>query len=337
MNLNPTIAILGVETPVGQALLEQLADSDFPFETLLVVAENADVGDSALLGNKQLPVEDAANFEWEQAQIAFFACSGALAAQYAPAASAAGCIVFDLSGHYSRDYGVPLVANGTNDYALAEFRDTHIIANPCSAAVQLATALKPVYETLGIDRINVTCFQPASAQGKAGIDELAGQTANLLNGRPIEPKVYPKQLAFNAVPQAGELLDNGYAQQEMDIISQTQRLFDDSQMMVNATVVNVPVFYGQGLSVNIETREPVDAQWISELLKQSPVVDVLEGDELPTPQDLGEQSETMFAGRIREDISHGSGINLWLVADDIRFSVVANSLKSARKLLEEYY
>ena len=335
--MNLSIAVLGVDTPIGQALLEQLAETDFPFDSIQIVAENADVADSALLGNKQLPVEDVAAFNWEQVQLAFFACSAAESARYAPLAAAAGCVVFDLSGRFANDPAIPLVTHGVNDYALAEFRSSYIIANPDSAAVQISRALKPVYDTLGIDRINLTCFQPASVVGKAGVDELAGQTASLLNGRPVEAKVFPKQLAFNLIPASGELLDNGYSRSEMAVIEQTQRLFEDPQLMVNASVVQVPVFYGQGLSLSIETREPVSAEWVRELLKQSPAVEVLEGDQLPTPQDLNQQADKLFAGRIREDLSHGSGINLWLVADDIRFSAVGNCLNSARKLIEEYY
>jgi len=337
MNLKVSVAILGVETPKGQALLEQLADSDFPYEKVVVVAENADVGESALLGNKQLPIEDAAEFDWQQVQMAFFACDAQLAARHLGAASAAGCIVFDLSAAGPSDYDVPVVANGVNDYALAEFRNSYTVVNPCCAALQLATVLKPVYDTVGIDRINVTCLQPVSESGKPGIDELAGQTAALLNGRPVEPKTYAKQIAFNSLPLLGSLLDNGYAEQEMQIIKQTQQLLSDDAMLVTATVVQTPVFYGQALSVSVETRDPVSAEWLTELLKQSGQIKVFEGQEFPTQQEQGSDSDCISVGRIREDISHGSGIHLWMVADDIRFAAVGNSLKNARTLLAEYF
>jgi len=201
----------------------------------------------------------------------------------------------------------------------------------------MAVALKPIYDAAGIERVNVATYQAVSGAGASGVEELAGQTVSLLNGKgPTEPTVHPVQIAFNAVPQAWDILDNGYSVEEMKMVRETRKIFDDDEILVNPTCVRVPVFYGHSEAVHVETRHPLAAADARELLRQAEGVVVIdEGDEIacPTAVDHAVGNDAVFVGRIRDDITHECGLNLWVVSDNVRKGAALNSVQIAEELL----
>ena len=201
----------------------------------------------------------------------------------------------------------------------------------------MLVALKPIYDAVGIERINVATYQAVSGTGKEAIDELAGQTARLLNGQPIETSVYPKQIAFNVLPQIDAFQDNGYTREEMKMVWETQKIFADPEIKVNPTCVRVPVFYGHSEAVHIETGRPISAQEARQLLEKAPGVTVLDEQSdggYPTAVTESAGQDATFVGRIREDISCTNGLNLWIVSDNVRKGAALNSVQIAEILIK---
>lgn len=331
------IAILGTTGGVGEATLEVLEAREFPIDNLyfLTSEENESEGRSYRFNGKTVRVQNVEDFDWSQVHIAFFSADIAASDRWASVAGDDGVVVIDNTDLYRYEYDVPLVVPEINPEAIADFRNRNIIVNPSSAALQMLIALKPIYDAVGIDRVNVTTYQSVSVAGKAGIDELAGQTAKLLNGLPAESSQFSQQIAFNCVPQFSDCLDNGYTREEMKMVLETQRVFNDPNLMVNPTCVCVPVFYGDAEALHIETSSPTDAEQVSQLFEQSESIDVFHGADFPTQVRDANGKETVMVGRIRTDISHHSGINLWTVADNVRSSAV-NAVKIAELLVRDY-
>ncbi|OJI19770.1 Aspartate-semialdehyde dehydrogenase 2 [Vibrio vulnificus] len=246
-------------------------------------------------------------------------------------------VVIDNTSHFRYEYDIPLVVPEVNPEAIAEFRNRNIIANPNCSTIQMLVALKPIYDAVGIERINVCTYQSVSGAGKAGIDELAGQTAKLLNGIPAENKQFAQQIAFNCIPQIDKFMDNGYTKEEMKMVWETQKIFNDASITVNPTCVRVPVFYGHAEAVHIETGSPIDAEEVVRLLEETEGVEVFHGEDFPTQvRDAGGKNHVMV-GRIRNDISHHSGVNLWVVADNVRKGAATNAVQIAEVLIRDYY
>jgi aspartate-semialdehyde dehydrogenase len=249
-------------------------------------------------------------------------------------------VVIDNTSHFRRQEDIPLVVPEVNPGALAAYRSTRIIANPNCSTIQMLVALKPIYDAVGISRINVATYQAVSGTGKAAIEELAGQTARLLNGQPTEAKVYSKQIAFNALPHIDTFEDNGYTREEMKMVWETQKILEDPDITVNATCVRVPVFYGHSEAVHIETNTKITADAARKLLEDAPGVTLTDGREdgaYPTAVTDGAGSNPVFVGRIREDISHPTGLNLWVVADNLRKGAALNSIQIAELLVKEHF
>ena len=248
-------------------------------------------------------------------------------------------MVIDNTSHFRRDPDIPLVIPEVNPQAIAGYEKRGIIANPNCSTIGMLVALKPLYDAVGIERINVATYQAVSGTGKAAIEELAGQTARLLNGKAPDPAVYPKQIAFNALPHIDQFQDNGYTREEMKMVWETQKILNDPDILVNPTCVRVPVFFGHAEAVHIETGEPITAESALALLEAAEGVTVLDKHEdggYPTPVTDAAGADPVFVGRVRADISHPRGLNLWVVADNVRKGAALNSVQIAEVLLSEH-
>lgn len=333
------VAIVGATGAVGEVLLELLETRNFPVNNLYLLASERSAGTTLSYKGKRVTVQNLAEFDFSQAEIGLFSAGGSISAEFAPKAAAAGCIVIDNTSHFRRDEDIPLVVPEVNSHALARYADRNIIANPNCSTIQMLVALKPIYDAVGITRINVATYQAVSGTGKSAIEELAAQTARLLNGQPAEAKVYPKQIAFNALPHIDSFQENGYTREEMKMVWETQKIFEDDAISVNPTCVRIPVFHGHSEAVHIETKQPISAVEAQALLETAPGVEVIDTRNdggYPTPVSEAAGSDPVYVGRIREDISHPMGLNMWVVSDNLRKGAALNSVQIAEVLIEKY-
>jgi aspartate-semialdehyde dehydrogenase len=304
---------------------------------IAVVGATGAVGESML--EIELKVENLADFDFSKVAIGLFSAGGSVSAEFAPEAAAAGCVVVDNTSHFRRDDEIPLVVPEVNADAIAAYKTRGIIANPNCSTIQMLVALKPIYDAVGIERINVCTYQAVSGAGRSAIEELVRQTATLLNGRPLEIEGGAKQIAFNAIPHIDVFQDNRYTREEMKMVWETRKILDDNTILVNPTAVRIPAFYGHSEAVHIETRDKISAQAVAELLAKSPGIEVVDGVDIgqyPTAVTEASGTDPVFVGRIREDISHPRGIDLWVVADNIRKGAALNSVQIAEILAKNY-
>lgn len=331
------VAVLGATGLVGQHMIEILEERDFPINTLYPLASSRSAGGTVTYKGKDITVLDADTFDWGQVQLGFFSAGGSVSEKFAPLAADAGCVVIDNTSQFRYDPEIPLVVPEVNPHALADFRNRNIIANPNCSTIQMMVALKPIQEAVGIDRINVSTYQSVSGAGKSAMDELAKQTADLLNGRSVEVEAFARQIAFNCVPQIDVFMDNDYTKEEMKMVWETQKIMGDDSILVNATAVRVPVFFGHGEAIHIETRQPIDAEQVKALLVEAPGVTLkTEREEYPTQVGDASGKDDVFVGRIRKDISHPNGINMWVVSDNVRKGAATNSVQIAELLVRDY-
>ncbi len=329
------VAVVGATGAVGETMVEILAERKFPVGKLYLLASERSEGKRMQFGGRSVRVERLDTFDFSRAQIGLFSAGGALSAEYAPKAAAAGCVVIDNTSHFRYDDDIPLIVPEVNAHRLEDFRARNIIANPNCSTIQMVVALKPIHDAVGISRINVATYQAVSGAGAGGVRELAAQTTNILNTKPVEVKVIPRQIAFNAVPQIDVIMDNGYTKEEMKMVWETKKILEDDGIVVNPTCVRVPVFFGHSEAVHIETREPIDAETACALLAAAPGV-VLAADAGGYPTAVGEAAGTdpVFVGRVRKDLSHPNGLNLWVVSDNVRKGAALNSVQIAELLAE---
>ncbi len=333
------VAVVGATGAVGEAMLSILAERKFPVGEVHALASSRSVGKKVEFGDKLLTVQDLADFDFSKVQIGLFSAGASISAVYAPKAAAAGCVVIDNTSQFRYDDDIPLVVPEVNPHAIADYKTRGIIANPNCSTIQMLVALKPIRDAAGIKRINVATYQAVSGTGKEAVEELAGQTAHLLNAQPIKTEVYPKQIAFNVLPQIDVFLDNGYTREEMKMVWETRKIFEDDTIMVNPTAVRVPVFYGHSEAVHIETSEKITAEKARELLSKADGVAVLDDRNdggYPTAVTEGANNDPVYVSRIREDISHEKGLDLWVVADNVRKGAALNSVQIAEILIKEY-
>lgn len=333
------VAVVGATGAVGETMLEILEQRDFPVENVYPLASARSAGKRIPFKGKHLLVEDLSDFDFSKARIGLFSAGASISDKYAPIAAAAGCVVVDNTSRYRYEDDIPLVVPEVNPDAIAGYKTHGIIANPNCSTIQMMVALKPLHDAAGISRINVCTYQAVSGTGKEAIEELASQTAQLLNGNAAEAKVYPKQIAFNVLPHIDVFQENGYTKEEMKMVWETRKIMGDDSILVNPTAVRVPVFYGHSEAVHIETREKLSAERARELLESAPGVQVLDEREdggYPTAVTEGAASDPVFVGRIREDISHPQGLDMWVVADNVRKGAALNSVQIAEILVEKY-
>ena len=302
------VAIVGATGAVGESLREILSARKFPVGDLHLLASERSAGTRLQFRGKSVVVRDLADFDFGQVQLGLFSAGGEVSAHYAPVAAAAGCVVIDNTSYFRRDDDIPLVVPEVNSHRIADYRNKNIIANPNCSTIQMLLPLKPIHEQARINRINVATYQAVSGKGKRAIEELAMQTAGILNAQPVEPDAFPKQIAFNTIPLCGALQENGYSLEEMKIIWETQKILEDDTIAVNPTCVRVPVFYGHSEAVHIETRDKITAREARDLLQDAPGVTVIESSgDFPTPVSDAAGADAVFVGRIREDLSARRG------------------------------
>jgi len=333
------IAVVGATGVVGEAMLEILAERNFPAGKVHALASERSVGKTVKFGNRELPVSDLAEFDFSQVQIGLFSAGASVSAEYAPKAVAAGCVVIDNTSQYRYDDEIPLIVPEVNPGEIANYKDVGIIANPNCSTIQLVVALKPIYDAVGIERINIATYQSVSGAGRSAVEELVRQTAALLNGRPLEIEGEEKQIAFNALPHIDVFQDNRYTKEEMKMVWETRKILGDDNILVNPTAVRIPVFYGHSEAVHIETKEKLSAEKACELLSAAPGISLLDGVETgqyPTAVTESSGTDAVFVGRVREDISHPRGINLWVVSDNIRKGAALNSVQIAEILAKNH-
>lgn len=333
------LAVVGATGVVGEAIFSILEERDFPTGKVYALASSRSAGKRIAFKGSSLLVEELAAFDFSKVSIGLFSAGAAISKEYAPKAAKAGCVVIDNTSEFRYDDAIPLVIPEVNIAAISEYTAQGIIANPNCSTMQMLVALKPIYDAVGIERINVCTYQSVSGTGKQGIEEVASQTANLLNGRPITAKVYPKQIAFNVLPQIDVFMENGYTKEEMKMVWETRKIFSDQAIMVNPTAVRVPVFYGHSEAVHIETSKKIALENVYDLLHQAPGVTVLDervDGGYPTAVTEASGTNNVFVGRVRKDISHPKGINLWVVGDNVRKGAALNSVQIAEELVKNY-
>jgi aspartate-semialdehyde dehydrogenase len=332
------IAVAGATGAVSGAMLETLARRDFPINDLRLLASARSAGKKILFKGKEYAVEEMTKDSFAGIDVALFSAGASRSLEFAPAAAAAGAVVVDNSSAYRMDPEIPLVVPEVNPHAIAQYKKRGIIANPNCSTIQMMVALKPIYDKAGIKRIVVSTYQAVSGSGAKAIAELQNQTRDWAAGKPVEHSVYPHQIAFNCLPHIDTFLDNGYTKEEMKMVNETHKIFEDDNIGVTATAVRVPVFFGHSEAVNIETDKKISAAEVKELMKTAPgakLVDDLANLSYPLALDSEGKFETMV-GRIREDESIANGINLWVVADNILKGAALNAVQIAEVLIADY-
>jgi aspartate-semialdehyde dehydrogenase len=326
------IAIAGATGAVGEMLLSILKERKFPVGELVPLASERSAGSKVDFGNQKITVRNLADYDFDGIDIAFFSAGGSVSREHVPRAAAAGALVIDNTSEFRYEDDVPLVIAEVNPDAIAGYKARNIIANPNCSTMQLLVALAPIHRAAGIERINVATYQSVSGTGHRALEELGRQTAALLNFQDVEPEVYPVQIAFNVIPHGGDFTDNGYTMEEMKIVWETRKILEDDSIQVNPTSVRVPVFYGHSEAVHIETKRKITADEARAILKKAPglvVVDERRAGGYPTPVTHAAGKDAVYVGRIRDDISHPRGLDLWVVSDNIRKGAALNAVQIA--------
>ena len=333
------VALVGATGAVGETLVGILAERRFPIDEFVPLASAKSAGEKIAIGAKQVTVRELETFDFKGIDIAFFSAGGSVSRVHAPRAAAAGAVVIDNTSEFRRDDDIPLVVSEVNPEAIAGHTRRGIIANPNCSTMQMLVALAPIHREAGIERINVATYQSVSGAGRSGIEELGKQTAALLNFQEVKPSKFSKQIAFNVIPHIDDFQDNGYTREEMKMVWETRKILGDASIQVNPTAVRVPVFLGHAEAVHVETRDRITAARVRELLQSAPgvtVIDERKAGGYPTPVGDAAGEDAVFVGRIREDISHPRGIDLWIVADNIRKGAALNAVQIAELLVKTY-
>ena len=331
------VAVVGATGAVGETMLSILAEREFPASEVIALASERSAGTLVKYGNDDIVVQDLATFDPAGIDIALFSAGGGISKEYGPKFAAAGAVVIDKSSTFRYDDDVPLVVSEVNPEQAGN-RPRGIIANPNCSTMQLMVALKPLHDAAKIERINIATYQSASGAGRSGMEELGRQTAELLNFQDIKPSKFQVQIAFNLIPQIDDFQPNGFTKEEMKLVWETRKILGDEAIGVNPTVVRVPVFYGHSEAVHIETRDKLSAEQARELLERAPgvvVVDERVAGGYPTPVTHASGSDAVYVGRIREDLSHPRGLDLWVVSDNIRKGAALNAVQIAELVASE--
>lgn len=337
MSKELTVAVVGATGLVGRTMIEILAERNFPVGKLHALASKRSEGERIEFGKRRVRVEVLDDFDFAGVDIALCSAGGDISKKHVPRIAEAGAVAIDNTSAFRYDDDVPLVVPEVNPEMIAAGRTRGIIANPNCSTIQMVVALKPIYDAAGIERINVATYQSVSGSGKKGVEELATQSARLLNGQEAEAKVMPRQIAFNVLPHIDTFQDNGYTREEMKLVWETRKILGDDAIAVNPTAARVPVFFGHSEAVHIETRDKLTAGQARELLANAPGITVIDEHRdggYATAAIEGAHHDAVFVSRIREDISHPRGLDLWVVSDNVRKGAALNSVQIAERLLE---
>lgn len=332
------VAVAGATGAVGNEMIRILEEQEFPVASLKLLASSRSVGKTLDFRGESLNVEELREDSFQGVDIALFSAGAGPSKKFAPAAAESGCVVIDNSSGWRMDPEVPLVVPEVNPHAVAGYRNKGIIANPNCSTIQMVVVLKPIYDAAGIERVVVSTYQAVSGTGKSAMDELTEQTRNLLSFQEAKPEIYPHRIAFNCFPHIGSFLENGYTEEEMKMVHETRKIMEDPNMRVSATTVRIPVYYGHSEAVNIQTERKLSAKEARVLLFQAPGVRVMDNPDeriYPMPSEAAGINDTLV-GRIREDISNENGLDLWIVADNIRKGAALNTVQIAELLVKEY-
>ena len=328
------VAVVGATGAVGNLMVKVLEERSFPVGELKLLASARSVGKTLPFKGAEHPVYELREDSFAGVDVALFSAGGSISKKFAPLAAQAGCVVIDNSSAFRMEPGVPLVVPEVNPDAVAPH--PNIIANPNCSTIQMVVALKPIYDAVGIKRIVVTTFQAVSGTGKRAIEELRQQVSDIMHGNEARREIYPHQIAFNCFPHIGAFLESGYTEEEMKMVNETRKIFNDPEIAVCATTVRVPVYYGHSESVNIETRAPISVDRVRSLLENAPGVRVVDNPaqkDYPVPLAAAGQDDTLV-GRIRQDPSVENGLVMWVVADNIRKGAATNAVQIAELMVE---
>ena len=331
------LAVIGATGAVGEAVVELLGKSILPIDKLSLLASQRTAGTSLMFRSQAVMVGILDDFDFSQVHIAIFVANDAVSEEFIPKAQSQGCLVIDNSQVFADS--APLVIPSVNGALLEKMDKPSLVVNPDTSVILLWTVLKPIYDAFGIHRVDVTTYDSVSRHGKKAIHELASQTASLLNGQGADAKVFPQQIAFNILPHVGDLSEDGHSLSELRLISQSQKIIPDPQLQVNATCIQVPVFYADSMSVSIETGDPVNVDEIRDILKKHKEIIVLDDGEvanIATPVTTAAGKDEIFVSRVRNDMSHNRGINLWIVADNVRKGAALNTIMLAEELKKSF-
>ena len=331
------VAVAGATGAVGHQIFEALEETGFPVDEIVALASERSVGKEVSFGDKTLKVQDLAKFDFEGWDIALFSPGGSVSAVHAPRAAEAGCVVIDNTSHFRMEPDIPLVVPEVNREALAGFTNRNIIANPNCSTIQMVVALKPLHDIARIKRVVVATYQAAGGAGKAGMDELYYQTKGIYQMEDVEPKKFPKQIAFNVIPHIDVFMEDGSTKEEWKMVQETKKILDQ-EIEVVATCVRVPVLVGHSEAVNIEFEEPIDLDQAYEALSDAPGIVLLDRREdggYATPVDcVGDPA--VFVSRVREDTTVPYGLTIWVVSDNLRKGAAYNAVQIAQALAEDY-
>ncbi len=339
MSSSYNVAVVGATGAVGETMLSILEQREFPTATVHAVASSRSAGKTVEYRGEELVVQDLETFDFSGVDIGLFSPGASVSDVFAPRAAAAGCVVIDNTSRFRYEDDIPLIVPEVNPHAVAQHTNRGIIANPNCSTIQMLVALKPIYDAVGIERLNVCTYQAVSGTGKDAMQELHEQTAALLNMKPISCEVYPRQIAFNALPHIDTFQENGYTKEEMKMVWETRKIMEDESIEINPTCVRIPVFYGHSEAVHLETKQKISAAEVRELYQDNEAVVVMDERKdggYPTAVTEAAGEDPVFVGRIREDISHPRGINLWVVSDNVRKGAALNSVQIAEILVKHY-
>jgi aspartate-semialdehyde dehydrogenase len=330
------VAIVGATGVVGATILSILEERKFPIKKIFLLASHRSAGETRVYNGVKCIVEDITTFDFTQTQICFFCTDNSVAAEYAPKAAALGNLVLDKSSHFRYDDKVPLIVPEVNQRDIQRYANKNLISSPNCNTIPIVVALKPIYDHYGITRINVATYQSVSGTGKDAVAELTAQTNQILKGEAAEYKVYPQQIAFNVLPHIDKFEANGYTREEMKIVWEMRKIFNDDSIEINPTAVRVPVYCGHSAAVHIETRDKITLKQALDLLAAAPGVKLITGEfPYPTPVLDAAGRDLVYVGRVREDISHPKGLNLWVVADNLRKGAALNSVQVAESIISD--
>ena len=334
MNRKLNIAVVGASGAVGRVILQILAERDFPVRQLYLLASSRSAGKQLDFKEAAYSIQNLCDFDFSKVDIAFFSAGSEVSAEYAIVAAQAGCIVIDNTSYFRYRDDIPLIIPEVNAAALGNYKKCNIIANPNCSTIQMLVALKPIYDAVGIRRINVCTYQAVSGSGQAAIAELQIQVQQWLNNEELDCQVYNKPIAFNVLPHIDAFQENGYTREEMKMVWETQKIFADPKIKVNPTAVRVPVFYAHSEAVHFETVQKISVVEIKKLLQRAPGVTLVEDNQdYPTALTDATNTDPVYVGRVREDISHANGVNLWIVADQLRKGAALNAVQIAELLV----
>ena len=331
------VAIVGATGAVGTAMRRIIDERRFPAGDIRLLASARSAGRRFTVGGRSRTVDVLEDFDFADTQIALFSTGGGISLEHAPRAAAAGAIVIDNTSAFRQKPDIPLVVPEVNGDRIADGIGPNIIANPNCVAIPLTVACKPIYDAVGIERINVATYQSVSGAGASGVRELEDQTHRAVRGDPIEEfPVHPVQMAFNVVSHGGPwtIGEDGFSDEETKVVNETRKILEDDRLRVNPTCVRVPVYYGHSMAVHLETRESISPGAARDLLRDAPGVVLVEGTNAPTPVADAAGADGVFVGRVRRDPSHERGLDLWVVSDNVRKGAALNSIQIAEEVRE---